>query len=187
MSIALEDIGGSVCEPAAGVSKVFYAEHSDFVTIKDTKKLCDDNPANVAANYEDLAEIEGDHVFKQGKCFKEIKAITNTGAITSTQVGENERHLFDNEFGFEIADSTAKVLGFQRFVKNKKFVFLVEEFGSGRMRQIGWSRLGALISAQVHSLEATTEGKNSATVTVKDTNFGPAPIYKGAVLLTPMV
>lgn len=187
MSIAIEDIGGSVCEPAAGVSKVYYAEYSDFVTIKDTKKLCDDVLANVAASYEELAEIDADHVFKQGKCFKEIKTITNTGAVTSTQVGETERHLFDNEFVFEIADSTAKVLGFQRFIKNKKFIFLVEEFGSGRMRQIGWSRLGALISAQVHSLEAATEGKNSATVTVKDTNFGPAPIYKGAVLLTPMV
>ena len=185
MSVNLEDIGGSVCEPAAGVSKVFYALQSDFVTLNDTKKICDENPANVAANFAELAEISTDHVFKQGKCFHQIEAITNTGQVTSTQKGEDERHLFDNEFVFEIADSTAKVLGFQRFIKNKKFIFLIEEFGSGRVRQIGWSRLAALVSAQVHNLEAKTEGKNGATITIKDTNFGPAPIYNGAILLTP--
>ncbi len=187
MPVLLEDVGGQVCEPAAGVSKVYYALQSDFETINDTKKICDDGGVNEADSYTELSEIATAHVFKTGKCFKQITAITNTGAITSTQIGETERHLFTNELVAEIADSTAAVLGFMRFIKNNRFVILVEEFGSGRIRQLGWSRMGALVTAQVHSLEATTEGKNSAAITFQDTNFGPAPIYKGVVQLTPEV
>lgn len=185
--VSLEEIGGQICEPAAGVSKVYYALWSDFATINDPKDICNNIPANEAGSYAELVEINTAHTFKVGKCFKEIKTITNTGNIKSSQVGETERHLFQNEFAFEVADSNANVLGFQRFIKNQKFVFLVEEFGSGRVRQLGWSRLGALVKSQEHMLEAKLDGKNSATITIEDTNFSPAPIYKGAILLVPQV
>jgi hypothetical protein len=185
MALELENIGGQVCEPIAGVSALYYALLSDFETINDTKKICSEDPLEVAATFAELAEIETAHVFKAGKSFKQLTAITNTGAITSTQIGETERHLFTNELVCEIADSTAAVLGAMRYLKNQKLIVLVEEFGSGRVRQLGWSRLPALMNAQLHNVEAATEGKNSATLTFGDTNFGPSPIYKGAIQLIP--
>jgi len=187
MPISLENIGGEVCEPVGGMSKVYYALHSDFLTINDPKKICDDVAINAAADYDDLSQIETAHVFKTGKCFKEIEFISETASLKSALIGEVQRHLFQNEAVFEIADSNAKVLGFARFVRNQKLVVLIEEFGSGRIRQLGSKRFGARTSALELVIEATVEGKNSAAVTVLDKNLGPAPIYKGAILLVPMV
>jgi hypothetical protein len=187
MSVALEDIGGESCEPVSGlVNKVYYALHSDFTTINDPKKICDVDPAKVAATFAQLAEIATAHVFKVGKKFWQIETITETGTIKSTQIGENGRSLYQNELVVEVAGSEAEVLGFCRWIKNQKLVVLLEEFGTGNVRQLGSARLQATVKVE-HNVEATLEGKNSATITFTDKNFGPAPIYKGSILLTPMV
>lgn len=184
--VALEDIGGESCEPVSGLAGiVYYALHSDFETINDPKKICDVDPLKVAASFAELAEIPTAHVFKTGKKFFKIEMITETGSIKSPQIGEIGRGLCQNELVIEIAGSEAEVLGFCRWVKNQKLVVLLEEFGSGNIRQLGSSRLPATAKFE-HNLEATVEGKNSATITFTDKNFGPAPIYKGAIQLTPM-
>jgi hypothetical protein len=185
--VALEDIGGESCEPVSGlVNKIYYALHSDFVTINDPKKICDSDPLLVAGSFAELAEIATAHVFKTGKKFFKIDFVTETGAIKSPQIGEIGRGLFQNELVIEIAGSEAEVLGFCRWVKNQKLVILSEEFGTGNVRQLGSSRLPATAKAE-HNIEATLEGKNSATITFTDKNFGPAPIYKGAIQLIPQV
>lgn len=187
MAVALENIGGESCEPVSGlVNKVYYALHSDFTTINDPLKICDANPALVAETFAELATIATDHVFKTGKKFWEIETVTETGTIKSTQIGENGRSLFQNELVIEISGSDAEVLGFCRWVKNQKLVVLLEEFGTGNVRQLGSARLQATAKVE-HNIEATLEGKNSATITFTDKNFGPAPIYTGDILLTPMV
>lgn len=183
--VPLEDIGGVSCEPVSGlVGKVYYALHDDFETINDPKKICDPVPANVAASFAELAEIATAHVFKTTKKFFQIETVTETGTIKSTQIGENGRSLFQNELVIEISGSEAEVLGYCRWVKNQKLVILSEEFGTGNARQLGSSRLPATAKVE-HNIEATLEGKNSAIITFTDKNFGPAPIYKGAIQLVP--
>lgn len=187
MAIELEDIGGESCEPVSGLSgTIYYAEQSDFVTINEPKKLCDPAPANVAATFEELATIETAHTFKTGKCFHKIEMVTETGTIKSTTIGEVGRRLFQNELPATIAGSSVTLLGFLRWIKNKKLIILFEEFGSGAVRQLGQSRLPALASSE-HNIEAAVEGNNSAVITFTDKNFGPAPIYKGAIQLIPEV
>lgn len=183
MALALEDIGGESCEPVSGlVGKVYYALHSDFETINDPKKICDPVPANVAATFAELAEIATAHVFKTTKKFFQIETVTETGTIKSAQIGEIGRGLCQNDLAIEISGSEAEVLGFCRWVKNQKLVVLLEEFGTGNVRQLGSSRLPATAKFE-HNIEATLEGKNSAVITFTDKNFGPAPIYKGEIQL----
>lgn len=188
MAITLEDIGSESCEPVSGlVNKIYYALHSDFTTINDPKKICDANtPANVAATFAELSTIATAHVFKSGKKFFKVDFVTETGTIKSTQIGENGRSLFQNELVIEIAGSEAGVLGFCRWVKNQKLVVLSEEFGTGNVRQLGSARLQATVKVE-HAIEPTLEGKNAATITFTDKNFGPAPIYKGSIQLVAQV
>jgi len=185
MALALEDIGGESCEPVSGlVGTIYYAEQSDFETINEPKKLCDPTPANVADSFDELSTIETAHVFKTGKCFHKIEMVTETGTIKSAQIGEVGRGLFQNDLPATVAGSGAKLFGFLRWVKNKKLIILFEEFGSGDVRQIGTSRLPATAKSE-HNIEALAEGNNSAVITFTDKNFGPAPIYKGAIQLVP--
>ncbi|EJG02279.1 hypothetical protein [Flavobacterium sp. F52] len=187
MAVDLTDIGGESCEPVSGLSgTVYYAEQSDFVTINEPKKMCDPVPANVAATYKELSTIETAHTFKTGKCFHKIESVTETGTIKVTPLGEIGRKLYQNELAITVAGSSADLLGFMRWIKNKKLVILFEEFGTGNVRQLGMSRLPALASAE-HNIEAAVEGNNSAVITFTDKNFGPAPIYEGAIQLVPEV
>ena len=183
--LALEDIGGESCEPVSGlVDKIYYALHKDFALINDPKKICDPVPANVAATFAELSTIDLAHTFKTAKKFFQIETVTETGTIKSTQIGEVGRGLTQNELVIEIAGSEASILGFCRWIKNQKLVILTEEFGTGNVRQLGSSRLPCRAKFE-HNIEATLEGKNSATITFTDKNFGPAPIYKGAIQLVP--
>jgi hypothetical protein len=184
--VALEDIGGESCEPVSGlVNNIYYALHSDFSKINDPKKICDIDPTNAAGTFAELALIPEAHTFKAGKKFFQIETVTETGTIKSSQIGEIGKHLFENSLVIEIAGSEAEVLGFCRWVKNQKLVILTEEFGNGNVRQLGSSRLPARAKVE-HNIEATHEGKNSATITFTDKNFGPSPIYKGAIQQVPM-
>ncbi|MFK7049898.1 hypothetical protein V3Q77_08350 [Flavobacterium davisii] len=186
MAINLEDIGGTPCEPVGGTSgKIYYALLSDFATVAQPKNICDANPANAGADFDDLSTIATNHVFKQGKCFKTIDCILETISLESKQIGETGRHLFENTMKFEVADSNEKVLGFARFIKNQNVIVLFEEFGSGRLRQLGSGRLPARAKDFTQLLEAKVEGKNSLSGTFYDKNLGVAPIYKGDLLLTP--
>lgn len=185
MAVPLEDIGGESCEPVSGLAgTVYYALQSDFETINEPKKICDPTPANVAASFAELATIATAHVFKTGKCFFKIDTVTETGTIKSAPIGETGRKLYQNDLAITIAGSHAEILGFCRWIKNQKLIILFEEFGTGNVRQLGLSRLPALASAE-HNIEANAEGNNSAVITFTDKNFGPAPIYKGAIQLVP--
>ena len=184
--IDIEDIGGETPEPIAGLAtRAWYARKSDFDTIVDTKKMQDDDPANVAANFEELMEINDDHVFNSGKCFKKIDFIQETGLIKTKLIGATGGKLFENDVTIELQGSSSKLLGFLRAIKNDKLIVLVEEVGTGHIRQLGFSKYGAIPDALDHEIAALVEGKNSATVTFKDKNFGPAPIYKGVISEAP--
>lgn len=182
----LEDLGGESAEPIAGLAtRAWYARHSDFETIVDTKRMEDLDPANVAGSYEELMEINDDHVFKTGKCFNTIDFIQETGEVKCKTIGAKGGKLFENDVTIELAGSSSKLLGFLRAIKNDKLIVLVEEIGTGNVRQLGFSKYAAVADGLDHELAALVEGKNSAKVTFKDKNFGPASIYNGTISVTP--
>ena len=184
--LVLENIGGESCEPIAGIAtEVFFAERSDFETVEDPKDLCG---VDAAATLEELATIPAmpGHKFKVGKKWNTLKTITETGELTTTQIGEKRRRLLENQISLQIAGSEASLFGFIRWVKNKDLIFLVREAGSGRHRQLGSDLLAAWVETQEHKIEALTEGNNALTITIKDKQKWPAPIYLGDIELTPV-
>lgn len=183
MSITLEDIGGEVCEPVAGLTpKAWYSLHGDYTTITDPKDICGDV---TAANYAELVEIPASpgHTLEAGKYMHLIDTIVETGTIKSTMVGEKGRRLFENELAIEVGGSQSTLLGFLRWIKNQKLVIHIEEFGNGQLRQLGSSRLPAWAEGIEHAIEAVLEGKNSVTITLKDKQKWPAAIYLGDLVL----
>ena len=185
MALALEDIGGESCEPVGGLAATAYiALHSDFETINDPADICGDN---LGADLDAVGSIAADHVFKADKGFVKLKCIPETGNIQSTLIGERRRRLFQNQLVIEIEGSEANMLGFLRNIKNADLVILVEEYGSGRIRQFGSDRLGAWLDGIDSLIEAVIEGKNSATVTMIDKQKWVAPVYKGTITEKPVV
>lgn len=183
--IPLDNITGEVCEPVGGIAgKIYFAEHSDFTTITDPKELCGDS-ADAAATLAELVTTPANGlVLKAGKKFNVLDIVLETGEVTTTQIGEKKRRLFQNQIVGQVAGSGANLLGFMRLIKNKDLVVLVEEVGSGNIRQFGSNRLPAWIEAQEQKIEATLEGNNSLTITVMDKQKFPAPIYAGDITTT---
>lgn len=182
----LENLGGVSAEPMAGLAtKVWLADKRDFDTIVDTKKMEDENPANVAGNLDELMIITDNHVFKTTKCFNTIDFVQETGEVKTKSIGPKGGKIFENEVTIEVAGSQSQLLGFMRAVKNKDLIVLVEEVGTGNIRQLGWSKYGAEASNLEHEITGVLEGKNSAKITFKDKNLGPASIYKGEISTIP--
>lgn len=183
--IKIEDIGHASCEPTGGlVNKVYYAPISYFEEVPLPKDLCGDS-ATAAKTLDELATIATPFKFKTGKGFHELTIVTETGEITSSQIGEKKRRLFENTLPVQISGSSAKILGFSRYIKNQDLIVLFQEQESGNMRVLGSKRLPAWTEAQEHKIEATTEGNNSLTVTFKDKAKYPAPVYGSEVTMFP--
>lgn len=183
--IKIEDIGRASCEPTGAlVNKTYYAPIDYFEEIPTPKDLCGDS-ANAAKTLDELATIATPFKFKTGKGFHLITTVTETGEITSTQIGEKKRHLFENTLPITVGGSKASVLGFARYIKNQDLIVLLQEFDSGNMRVIGSQRMPAWCEAQEHKIEATAEGNNSLVTTFKDKSKYPAPIYTGDVVMFP--
>lgn len=184
--IPLDNIGGASCEPIGGIAaKMYFALHSDFATITDPKELCGDSgdAAATLAELVTIAAIPG-HTFKATKKFAVLDIVLETGELTTTQIGEKARRLFQNQIVAQVAGSADTLLGFMRLIKNQQLIVLVEEVGSGNIRQFGSKRLPAWIEAQEHKIEATLEGNNSLTITIMDKQKYPAPIYLGDIVTT---
>ena len=185
MSLDLEDIGGESCEPVAGLAaNAYIALRSDFDALNDPPGICS---SGAGADLESVATIGVDHTFLASKGFVKVKCIPETGNIQTTLLGERRRRLFQNQLVVEIEGSEAKTLGFLRNIKNADLVILVEEFGSGRIRQFGSDRLAAWIEGVDSLIEAAVEGKNSATITFLDKQKYPAPVYTGVITEKPVV
>lgn len=177
--IKLEDVGGENCEPTSGmVSTMYIALISDFADIKEIPTL--DEPGTL----ETKAKITGTHTFKEGKGFTKIESVEETGTIKATPIGETGRGLFQNEMVSEVAGSDATLLGWMRVTKNAKTVVLVEEAGTGNVRQLGSRRMPCRIKSE-HTVDPNVDGKNGATITMTDKAFCPAPIYLGEITMAP--
>ncbi|MGL5276410.1 hypothetical protein [Myroides sp.] len=183
--IKIEDIGFASCEPTGAlVNKVYYAPIDYFEEIPTPKDLCGDS-ANAAKTLDELATIATPFKFKTGKGFHPITTVTETGEVTSTQIGERNRRLFENTLPVTVGGSSAKILGFARYIKNQNLIVLFQEYDSGNMRVLGSQRMPAWCEAQEHKIEATAEGNNSLVTTFKDKSKYPAPIYTGDIVMFP--
>jgi len=178
--IVLEDVGVASCEPMAAIAtEVLFAERSDFETLVDPKSMCG---TGAAATLDELAEIPSPgHVLKAGKKLNKLTIVAETGEVTTTQIGEKKRRLFENQVSIQVAGSSSKLLGFMRWAKNRDLIFLVREVGTGNYRQFGSDLLSAWTESQEHKIEAAAEGNVSATIVIKDKQKWPAPVYKGDV------
>lgn len=185
MAIQLEDIGMEVCEPTGGLTpKMWFALHKDFQTIVDPKDICGTVTADT---FEELVEIPAPgHTFIEGKFFHKASLVSETGAITTSLLGEKKRRLFQNSLAVTISGSDSQLLGFLRWIKNQDLVILVEEFGSGNMRQFGSKRLPAWVEGIESAIEAVIEGNNSVTITINDKQKWPASVYLGDVAEAPV-
>ncbi|WP_158962350.1 hypothetical protein [Myroides fluvii] len=182
--LKLEDVGFSSCEPTGALGKkIFYAPLSYFESVGVPKDLCGDQ-ANAAETFAELAEIK-EIKLKQGYGFTELTMITETGEITSTQIGEKGRRLFENSLVAQIAGSKSSLLGFCRWVKNQDLIIVTQEFDSGQMRLLGSERMPAWVDAQEHKIEAAAEGNNSLNITFKDKSKWPAAVFTGDLVLFP--
>lgn len=185
MALKIEDIGFSSCEPTGAlVNKIYYAPIDYFEEIPLPKELCGDS-TTAATDLEELATISKPFQFKDGKGFHPITTVTETGEITSTQIGERNRRLFENTLPITVGGSSAKILGFARYIKNQNLIVVFQEFDTGNMRVLGTERMPAWAEAQEHKIEATAEGNNSLITTFKDKSKYPAPIYTSDIVLFP--
>lgn len=181
----IEDFGFSGCEPTGAiVGKIYYAPAHYIEKLPAPKDLCGDSPT-AAANFEELGTVSEDITFKAGKGFHEFTTITETGEVTSTQIGEKGRRLMENSVLTKVAGSSPKLIGFTRWVKNQDLVILFKEVSTGNMRLLGSELIPAWIEAQEHKIEAAMEGDCSLTITMKDKQKYMAPVYTGEITLFP--
>lgn len=182
--IKVEQIGGLTCEPMAGFNHrtIKIALLSWFASIAAPKVLCDDDtPANEGVNFEELGEISGTHTFKAGYGFMTLEVLQETASLESPMIGDKKGRLLENKANFHIAGSTSKLIGFNRWIKNKDFIVLMEEVESGRSRQIGSERFAANVAEFTGIIEGAPEGGNRQEYVVSDKQVMQAPVYKGTV------
>ena len=181
--IFIEKIGGLSCEPISGfvASELRIAPVEWFTNIAKPKPLCAELPADEAATFKELGEVDGDHTFVSGKGFMKLNALIETTGLSSPFIGNKQRRLFENKLNTIIAGSSAELIGFARWAKNKGFIVLAVEAESGNQRQIGSLSIPATITEGEETIAPELEGDNAFSFTFADKNVSPAPIYTGLV------
>lgn len=182
--IKVEKIGGVSDEPTGSFNhrNLRIALLSWFATLAAPKPLTDETtPANEAVNFKELAEITGTHTFKTGYGFMTVEGIQEMTDLASKGIGPKKGRLFENKMNFSLEGSSAKTLGFSRWIKNQDFIVLAQEASSKRFRQIGSEEFAASIAEFEAKVEGTKEGANSRVFTVSDKQVYEAPIYLGTI------
>ncbi|RZJ92024.1 MAG: hypothetical protein EOO20_03260 [Chryseobacterium sp.] len=180
MNISLVDIGGESAEPVAG-----FATDVLICPIVDLTTIIDPPAFDAAGDPDTKANIIGPHIAAATKGFTKIITVVETNTIKTTFIGGTGGQLFQNEAQITIAGSNAAILGFLRMVKNMTFIALLEEFGSGNLRQMGSKRMPARFTGLDAAIEAASEGRNNVVLTITDKQKWPAPIYTGDVPMKP--
>lgn len=188
--IIVETLGKEIPEHAGGFvhTNILVAPLDWFATIAAPKPLSDlATPANEATTFTELASITEAHTFAVGKGFMKLTGKIESSDIKSAYLGEGTNKVVENKLTFVLEDSTAEVLGFSRWIKNKRCIVLQQEVASKNYRQVGSEEFGAIFSELDAMVEGTREGLNQRTFTVQDKQTYEAPIYNAAVTLVPAV
>jgi hypothetical protein len=185
--IIIEKLGKAEQEHFGGIvhTNVLYAPLDWFATIAAPLKLDDATPANEGTTFAELGSITTDHTFLTGKGFIKLTVAEQTSDIKSAYLGESTNKIVENKASIVLEGSTAELIGFSRWSRNKRCVVLLQEVGSGNYRQIGSEDHGAMFTEMDAMVEASNEGFNKRTITVSDKSRYEAPVYSGLVTLVP--
>lgn len=163
-------------EIAAGVSEVgvYIASHFDFLTIQVPPAL------EVGTSLENIGTIATSHIFLEDRGFFRVYINPDSGLVDGAQVGEKGNLSIQNNFGFSLQGTGAKVVGLVRKYKNMPIIAIVKE-RDGNIKQIG-SRLSPAYLLEVAPSSGSKAGDAKVT-TFKFTDVQPypAPIYAGTI------
>jgi len=186
-AIKVEQIGTDIGEVTAGFShtEVYVGFVENFETINAPKER---DGAGAATTLQELVTIGTDHTFKTGFGFTKIKAISETVALETAQIGTSTMSpVQENKLTIQILGSKAEILGFKRLCKGRDLIVLATEFCSGDVRQIGSATFAGKLLESSSKIEAIVEGENTTTLTFQDKQKYDAPKYTGNIVLQPAV
>jgi hypothetical protein len=186
--IIVETLGKEIAEHAGGIvhTNFLIAPLEWFETIGAPKVLSDtDTPANEGTTFAELATITTAHTFKTGKGFMTLTSAIETSDIKSAYLGESTNKVVENKSTLVLEDSDAEILGFSRWIKNKRVIVLQQEVGSKNYRQLGSEEFGAIATELDAMVEGAREGLNRRTFTFSDKQRYEAPIYNATVTKVP--
>jgi len=155
------------------------AKLADIQTL--AKPDVDDSTAE--GSLEQLVTISGNHVMKAGKSFRDIYVTLETGKLDHESQGEIDGMSFLNKLEFLIPGSKEKSLGFAQWAKNSSLIFLIPE-QDGKIRQLGHRLYPAKMISAPGSTGQKSADRKATTFTFQSARKGPAPIFKGSVLLS---
>lgn len=163
-------------EVAAGVSEVgvYIASHFDFEEIKEPPGL------DTGTSLEDIGTIAEAHTFKAGRGFFKVYINPDSGLVDGAQVGEKGNLSIQNNFGFSLQGTGAKVVGLVRKYKNMPIIAIVKE-RDGNIKQLG-SKLSPAYLLEVAPSSGQKPGDPKVTTfKFTDVQNYPAPIYAGTI------
>jgi hypothetical protein len=137
-------------------------------------------PATLAAE----VTISTDFEFLTGKKFHKIYSTLDTGKVDDKSVGEFDGRSFEHIFEFVFPGTRAEALAIIRKMNNTNMVFIASE-ANGQKRIIGSVAFPAKMSLSDVTTGAKTADRKQTTIRVESRGVTPAPIYTGAIPLTP--
>jgi hypothetical protein len=157
-----------------------------FTTIGAPKALHDSiTAANEGVTFAELGSISVDHVFPTGKGFMTVEGAQETTDLKAAYLGEGVNKIVENKTTIVLEGSSAELVGFSRWVKNKRFVILIQETEEDLYRQLGSLEYGAMFTELDANIEALREGASRRTFTLTDKQRYEAPVYLGTVTKLP--
>lgn len=156
---------------------IFYTTLDNIVTLPLPDK---DDSASDTGTFADLVTITKDIVVK--KPLNSIYVTLEEGELKHESQGEIDSMSFKNVLEFAHPGSKPEVLGFAQWVKNNNIVFLVPEV-DGQVRLLGHRAYPAKMTGAPGSTDKKSGGAKKTTFTFQSSRKGPAPIFKGKVMV----
>lgn len=156
---------------------IFYTTLENILTLP----LPDvDDSASATGTFEDLVTITKDIVVK--KPLSSIYVTLEEGELKHESQGEMDSMSFKNVLEFAHPGSKGTQLGFAQWVKNNNIVFLVPEV-DGQVRLLGHRAYPAKMTGAPGTTDKKAAGAKKTTFTFQSSRKGPAPIFKGKVMV----
>lgn len=157
---------------------IYYAPIADILNFPEL-------PANPATPEDEvtLESVTG-FTFNTGKNFLTIYATMETAQVQDEPQGEMDGMSFVHKATLFHPGTKAEALAFAKQVNNANMVFIFPEADGGNFRVIGSAAYPAKAKVTIDTGKATADRKG---MTIEITSYGatPAPLYTGAISLTP--
>lgn len=174
----IEHVDGD--DNTAGIGMyIMFAKLSDIATLP--KPDVDDSTGT--GSLESLVTISGNIIMKTGKVFKKIYVTLETGKLDHESQGEIDGMSFLNKVEFLVPGSKALALGLAQWAKNSSLILLIQE-QDGTARMLGHSLYPAKMISAPGTTGQKTADRKATTFTFQSARKGPAPIFKGDVILS---